>query len=218
MRRRMFCWLLSVGDLPMDVVGCSACVRMSLESSRLCTASAARSGADRRFPAGRFSDARRRCRRSSAETSSVTRADRNPGIAFGSVKSQAFSASPTKSRIAGSAVHARRSAARVKSAGTPARRNARMSVPAVIEFDRRQGSRDRTRLLRLRRGWSGASACARGVGAQPSSCWPRALVLGASLLAARPAREEIFARSFVVLVHQPRAAPALRDRRGRACA
>src|SRR3954468_24008816 len=56
-----------------------------------------------------------------------------PGIADGSVKSPAFSASPTKSRIAGSAVHTRRSAARVSSAGTPLRRNAVMSVSALID-------------------------------------------------------------------------------------
>ncbi len=54
-------------------------------------------------------------------------------MAFGSVKSQAFSARPTKSRIAGSAVHTRRSAARVSSCGTPGERKARMSVAEVID-------------------------------------------------------------------------------------
>ena len=56
-----------------------------------------------------------------------------PGIALGSVKSQAFSESPTKSRMAGSAVHARRSAARVSSGGTPGIRKARTSLADVIE-------------------------------------------------------------------------------------
>src|SRR4051812_45915858 len=66
-------------------------------------------------------------------TSSVDSSGPKPGIAAGSVKSHAFSASPTKSRIAGSVVHTRRSAARVSSAGTPARRNAAMSVSALID-------------------------------------------------------------------------------------
>jgi len=56
-----------------------------------------------------------------------------PGMAFGSLKSQAFSASPTKSRMAGSALQARRSAARLNSLGTPLRRKAAMSVAASID-------------------------------------------------------------------------------------
>lgn len=42
-----------------------------------------------------------------------------PGMLFGSLKSQSLSCSPLKSRIAGSVVQARRSAARRNSAGTP---------------------------------------------------------------------------------------------------
>jgi len=56
-----------------------------------------------------------------------------PGIAFGSLKSQAFSASPMKFRMAGSADQARRRAARLSSCGMPLRRNAVMSVAASID-------------------------------------------------------------------------------------
>ena len=49
------------------------------------------------------------------------------------VKSHWFSAIPMKSRIAGSLVQARRSAARESDSGTPGLRKSRMSVPAVIE-------------------------------------------------------------------------------------
>ena len=72
------------------------------------------------------------------DISSVGRSGPKPGIASGALKSQAFSESPTKSRIAGSAAQARRSAAWVSSAGTPRARNARMSVPASIDSTRRQ--------------------------------------------------------------------------------
>src|SRR5689334_19980015 len=53
-------------------------------------------------------------------------------MAFGALKSHEFSERPTKSRILGSLAHARRSAARVSSAGTPGARNARISVSAVM--------------------------------------------------------------------------------------
>src|SRR5262249_44237524 len=53
-------------------------------------------------------------------------------IAPGALKSHEFSESPMKSRILGSAAHARRSAARVNSGGTPGARKARISVSAVV--------------------------------------------------------------------------------------
>ena len=56
-----------------------------------------------------------------------------PGMVSGLVKSQSFSCSPTKSRIAGSLIQARRSAARDSDTGTPGLRKSRMSVPAVID-------------------------------------------------------------------------------------
>ena len=68
-----------------------------------------------------------------------------PGIAFGSLKSHWFSAMPIKSRMAGSLVHAFRSAARVNSVGTRLCRNPRTSVLALIASidgrpDRSKGS------------------------------------------------------------------------------
>ena len=72
------------------------------------------------------------CERISAAFS-VSSSGPKPGIAPGSLKSHWFSAMPMKSRMAGSLVHALRSAARVSSGGTPARRNAMMSVSAAIE-------------------------------------------------------------------------------------
>src|SRR5438132_1334281 len=57
----------------------------------------------------------------------------NPGTPPGALKSHEFSDKPMKSRITGSADQARRSAARAKSAGTPAARKARMSAPAPID-------------------------------------------------------------------------------------
>ena len=62
----------------------------------------------------------------------------NPGIESGALKSQEFSDRPTKSRIAGSALQARRRAARLSAAGTPRCRKALMSELAVIELERRQ--------------------------------------------------------------------------------
>ena len=65
-------------------------------------------------------------------TSSVGASGPKPGMDVGSVKSHWFSARPMKSRMAGSTVQARRSAALVNSAGTPAAKNARMSLPDVM--------------------------------------------------------------------------------------
>src|SRR5215468_9298957 len=56
-----------------------------------------------------------------------------PAIASGALKSQSYSASPTKFLMLGSEAQVRRSAARVNSDGTPGARNARMSVSAVID-------------------------------------------------------------------------------------
>lgn len=56
-----------------------------------------------------------------------------PGIAVGSLKSHWLSATPMKSRMAGSVTQARRSAAFVSSSGTFDPRNDRRSVPAAIE-------------------------------------------------------------------------------------
>jgi hypothetical protein len=56
----------------------------------------------------------------------------NPDPPLRALRFDEFSERPTKSRIAGSANQARRSAARVSSTGTPAARNARMSEPASI--------------------------------------------------------------------------------------
>ena len=69
----------------------------------------------------------------SSPTLSVASSGPNPGMAVGSVKSHWFSAMPMKSRIAGSVVQTRRSAALVNSAGTPDCRNARMSLSAVMD-------------------------------------------------------------------------------------
>ena len=87
----------------------------------------------------------------------------------------------------GSAAHARRSAARVSSAGTPGARKARMSVPRVIEFERRQA---REIELGLRRacgcGLASASpalAAARVIGVAAVSA---SRLRGASSLRARP--------------------------------
>ena len=77
------------------------------------------------------------------------RAGRSRAWRSGSVKSHWFSAMPMKSRMAGSVVQARRRAALVSSAGTPDCRKARMSLPAVIEFDGRQASPDRKPAPRL---------------------------------------------------------------------
>jgi hypothetical protein len=64
--------------------------------------------------------------------SSVISSGPKPAIAPGALKSHAFSESPMKSRIFGSAAQARRSAARVNSSGTPEARKARISVSAEI--------------------------------------------------------------------------------------
>src|SRR5262252_2085471 len=56
-----------------------------------------------------------------------------PAIASGALKSQSYSASPTKFLMLGSEAQVRRSAARVNSDGTPGARNPRMSVSAVID-------------------------------------------------------------------------------------
>jgi hypothetical protein len=63
---------------------------------------------------------------------SLERVGPKPGTPSGALKSQAFSASPMKLRIAGSADQARRSAARASSTGTPGCRKTRMSVLASI--------------------------------------------------------------------------------------
>ena len=65
--------------------------------------------------------------------SDVHSSDPKPGTLSGIVKSHWFSANPTKSRIVGSVSHARRSAARAISSGTPGAKKARMSLAAVIE-------------------------------------------------------------------------------------
>src|SRR5215472_13586435 len=56
------------------------------------------------------------------------------GTPSGSLKSQEFSDRPTKSRIAGSVDQARRSAARVRSAGTPGAKKGRMSDPRPMDW------------------------------------------------------------------------------------
>ena len=71
----------------------------------------------------------------------------NPGIAVGSVKSQSFSASPLKSRIAGSAAHARRSAARASSVGTPGARKVADVGDRGNRIRATAASPDRTRIL-----------------------------------------------------------------------
>src|SRR5262249_49942199 len=71
-------------------------------------------------------------RATSARSSSVISNGPKPRIAFGAVKSQAFSDSPTKSPIFGSAAPPRRSAARVSSAGAPGARRGRISRAAGI--------------------------------------------------------------------------------------
>src|SRR6516162_1706742 len=57
----------------------------------------------------------------------------NPGTPSGALKSQEFSDRPMKSRIAGSVDQARRSAARVRSAGAPGAKKGRMSDAARID-------------------------------------------------------------------------------------
>jgi hypothetical protein len=64
--------------------------------------------------------------------SGLSSSEPNPGTSSGLVKSHWFSAGPTKSRMVGSVTHARRSAARVSSSGTPRARNARTSLVAVM--------------------------------------------------------------------------------------
>src|SRR5215467_4899841 len=58
----------------------------------------------------------------------------NPGTPPSALKSHEFSDRPMKSRIAGSAVQARRSAARVSSGGTSGARKALMSEPDPIDL------------------------------------------------------------------------------------
>ena len=94
---------------------------------------------------------------------------------------------PTKSRIAGSAVHARRSAARVSSAGTPGCRKARMSVPPrsnsidgrLREIERRFGLSRRARRCAAAAARQASRPCRRGssrrsgrqlVGLAPHAC------------------------------------------------
>jgi hypothetical protein len=102
--------------------------------------------------------------RTSALMSSPASSGPKPAMAPGSVKSHWFSAMPMKSRMAGSLVQARRSAALVSSAGTPDCRKARISLAAVMLSS---GGR-------LARSMSAAGASRRGSGAGgPSAAWPR---------------------------------------------
>src|ERR1043165_2312841 len=120
--------------------------------------------------------------------SSVDSSGPNPGIAFGSVKSQAFSDSPTKSRIAGSDVHTRRSAARVSSTGTPSRRNAVTSVSALIDSSGGRGAGSNA-------GVAGVFATAAGAA---SVAFGGATVFTAS--ASRLRRDQRFRKSSSVIV------------------
>src|ERR1700723_1812321 len=74
-----------------------------------------------------------RARVSRARAYSATASGPKPGMAAGSLKSHWFSPIPMKSRMAGSAAQALRSAARVNSAGTPSARNGRISLSATID-------------------------------------------------------------------------------------
>ena len=76
-----------------------------------------------------------------------------PAIAPGALKSHEFSDRPTKSRIAGSNDHTRRSAARVKSSGTPVSRKARIldSAPTDSIVGKLAGSNGSIFSLRLKR-------------------------------------------------------------------
>ena len=117
----------------------------------------------------------------------VRRHRTEPGHAAGAVKSHEFSDRPIKSRIAGSADQARRSAARVRSAGTPGGKKSADVGPGTDRIDRAAGRQDRTwlRVAAARR--DGAAAAAgrarsRSCGGLPAR--------GLGTLAARPAREK----------------------------
>jgi len=133
----------------------------------------------------------------------------NPGTPSGAVKSQAFSASPTKSRIAGSAIQARRSAARATAAGTPDARKGLRSVAPLIDSI----------------GGSGISAAVtRTAGASgavsPSVSCGGSRFAGCGAAAARFRRDQRARKSAAPLTVLSRsavpAAPAPRGRRGRA--
>ena len=155
--------------------------------------------------------------------SSVSGNGPKPGAPPGAVKSHWFSANPMKSRMAGSVVQARRSAARVNSTGTPGARNARMSVAEVIDSIGGSFARS-TRVSVAGVGASGGSrTLVRGRRRRPVYVTIRLRRRGRSLrgllLAARPAREKSFRFSHRHLALAPaRAAPMLPGRPGRACA
>ena len=118
-----------------------------------------------------------------------------PGIPSGSLKSQAFSSSPTKSRMAGSAAQARRSAARVRVSA--ARRSAEMrvmSVSARDRIDRWQARRDRIPARRrVRCGAVSRLLRFRAAGRRNRfACFGSSSAFAGLALAARPALEEIF--------------------------
>ena len=123
-------------------------------------------------------------------------------MALGSLKSHPFSTRPTKSRMAGSADQARRSAARVNSGGTPGcRKRAHVGVGAD-RFDRRQlGEIERRPVCGSPARPASAGAAARsfvffGFRLRRS----RRLVRRLAVCAATIARENFPARSWLVLI------------------
>ena len=142
-------------------------------------------------------------------SSGVPRNAPKPGMALGSVKSHAFSASPTKSRIVGSADQARRSAARLSSAGIPLRKNSVMSVAAVIEST--EGNFDRS--------ISGSEAASAVSGDAAAVCPGGDGACSAALDSCLRRDQRLRNSSSLIRARLPcDGAPAPPDWRGRACA
>ena len=174
----------------------------------------------------------RRRRRSAppccATSSAVGRAGRSPASPSGSVKSQCVLREPDEVADRGIGRPTRGEAPHgVSSAGTPGCRKARMSVSAVIDSSDGSCARSNAGFARLRSASASAArqsrcgALARRVGGSAScasTCSARVCVRASRLRRDQRARKFSGSLIVVVLRRAGRAAPALPDRRGRACA